>query len=73
MPTDALTNPLPATPTLNETNAANVARVGIQFQSQPSDGTSYKDGAVDISDSVTLRLSAASNTASTATTPTPCA
>lgn len=71
--TDALTSSLTATPTLSEANAADVARVGIQFQSQPSDGTSYKNGAVDVSDSVTLRLSAASNTASTATTPTPCA
>jgi|GEM_PF-2264450 type II secretory pathway pseudopilin PulG len=71
---DALTDSYTPATSLSQANAANVAKVGIQFQSQPSDGSSANNGgAVDVSDSVVLRLSAATNTPSTASTPTPCA
>ena len=71
--TDALITTISASPTLSQTNAAAVAKVGIEFQAEPSDGSNAKDAGVDEADTVTLRLSAATNTPSVQTTPTPCA
>jgi type II secretory pathway pseudopilin PulG len=55
----------------------DIADVGINFQSQPSDGNDPANGGVDLSDAVALRLSAASNYpqggSTGATVPTPCA
>jgi Tfp pilus assembly protein PilW len=71
--TDALINSLSASPTLSQANAAAVAKVGIQFQAEPSDGSNAAGAGVNEADTVTLRLSAATNTPSVQTTPTPCA
>jgi Tfp pilus assembly protein PilW len=58
---------------LTQAEAADVAKVGIQFQAQPTDTKSQTGSAVNVADTVALRLSAATNTPSTQTTPTPCA
>jgi hypothetical protein len=71
--TDALIDTYSASPNLSQASAADVAKVGIEFQADPTDGSNAKDGGVDESDTVTLRLSAATNTPSVQTTPSPCA
>ncbi|HEX2703701.1 MAG TPA: prepilin-type N-terminal cleavage/methylation domain-containing protein [Solirubrobacteraceae bacterium] len=48
-------------PSLGATNAATTAEVGVDFESQPSDGNDPAHGSVDLSDAVVLRLSAVSN------------
>ena len=70
---DALVDSYSASPNVSQANAANVAKVGIQFQAQPTDTNSSTGSAVNVADTVVLRLSAATNTPSTQTTPTPCA
>jgi hypothetical protein len=60
---------------LSAAQAANVAAVGVQFEAQPSDGSSTVGSNVDFSDQVDLALSPASSvgTGSTgATTTVPC-
>ena len=69
---DALVDSLNVYP-LTQTEAANVAKVAIQFQAQPTDTNSQTGSAITVADTVVLRLSAATNTPSTQTTPTPCA
>jgi hypothetical protein len=69
---DALVDSYSAFP-LTPTEAANVAKVAIQFQAQPTDTNSQTGSAVNVADTVVLRLSAATNTPSIQTTPTPCA
>jgi prepilin-type N-terminal cleavage/methylation domain-containing protein len=56
-----LTDQFPSSPTLGATSAAATAAVGINFQSQPSDGSNPANGSVDLSDAVTLRLTSVSN------------
>jgi Tfp pilus assembly protein PilW len=53
-----LTDQYSSNPTLGATNAAATAEVGINFQAQPSDGNDPTGAAVDLSNSVVLRLSA---------------
>jgi hypothetical protein len=76
--TGTLSDPLLPSPSagpLGATNASNVAEIGINFQAQPTDGNDSPGDSADLSDSVTLRLTAAANgaTGSTgSTTPQPC-
>ena len=74
-PTTGVLSPTPYATPLGATNAATTAEVGIAFQAQPSDGHDPVGGAVDLSNSVVLRLSAVSNIppSSGSTTPEPCA
>jgi hypothetical protein len=59
---------------LGATNAATTAEVGIAFRARPGDGNNYVGEAVDLANSVVLRLSAVSNIPPTtgSTTPQPC-
>jgi prepilin-type N-terminal cleavage/methylation domain-containing protein len=56
-----LSDQYPSSSGLGATNAATTAEVGINFQSQPSDGSNPTGGSVDLSDAVVLRLTSVSN------------
>jgi Tfp pilus assembly protein PilW len=67
--------PSTLTSPLGAANALRTAEVGINFQSQPDDGSNNIGGATDLSDSVVLRLTAVANGttgATGSTTPLPC-
>ncbi len=59
--TGTLSDQYSSSPNLGVTNAAQTSQVGIAFQSQPSDGNHPVGAAVDLSDTVVLRLSAVSD------------
>lgn len=56
---------------LDESNAQNVAEVGVNVQAQADNGTNPTGSAVDLQDGVVLRLSAVSNEAGSTSIPDP--
>jgi prepilin-type N-terminal cleavage/methylation domain-containing protein len=62
-----LSDQFSSSPSLGATNAANTAEVGISFQSQPSDGNNPGGAAVDLSNSVVLRITAEADSPTSST------
>jgi type II secretory pathway pseudopilin PulG len=62
-----LSDPFSSSPTLGASNAARTAEVAINLQSQPSDGNDPANAAVDLSDAVVLRLTAAADSPTSST------